>query len=57
MANLDRLAEIIVSKYIIAVKTKIDMIIEGILQGYLNNEGTTCNIEDIINVNSENREI
>lgn len=57
MANFDKIAEFFVKMNIDAVKTKIDMMIEGILQGYVNQDGSKCSLEDIINTHSQQREV
>jgi len=57
MANLDKLADIIVEKVIKAIMDKISFIIDGILQGYINEDGSCCKLEDIINIKSQKREV
>lgn len=57
MANIDKFSELIVDLVIKSIKNKIKMMIDGILQGYINEDGSHCILEDIINVNSDLREV
>lgn len=57
MANIDKLAEIIVDFITTAIKTKINFIISAILQGYVNDDGSSCRFEDIIDTSDQFRKI
>lgn len=57
MANIDKLAEIIVDTILTAIKSKINFIINAILQGYVNDDGSSCILEDLIDTSDQFRKI